>query len=523
MKLLIVDDEIITTEMLKEKLDRKYLELEEIYTAYNVAGAKELLEKYKIEIVLCDVEMPKSNGLELLEWVREYKKDTEFLFLTSHEKFEYAFGAIRNGAADYLLKPIDMAKVTQAIYTVVQKIKKKQQMNEIKGYWNYGKRKVVKNFWENVVWGELQGRSAQINEEILRLGLELEEKYSLVMFHLRKETVFQNRESKSLEWFILNNITAELLTADFRMENIINREDGEEFYLLVISEMGTQELKGNMESLKAELEKYYKDPICVGYISEQKEISRLGQMRKELLQYDKEHVYDQGEIFIFPELGRKQEKRGRQLDPKFIIKCLERGERVKLLEYLQKMVISNMEKDHSLAGLQSFQLELIQIVGGFLNKQELDMENLFTDPFFLDIQKQALTSEFAMIRWNAYYINKVFDSMPDCSRDSGIVDVIVDYIRKHYEENISRNTLADMVHFSPEYVGKVFKKEMGVSINDYMNSLRIAKAKDLLVFSNYKIIDIALMVGFDNMPYFSSVFKKYEGVSPAEYKKLNSR
>lgn len=220
MKLLIVDDEIITTEVLKEQLDRNYLELEEIYTAYNVAGAKELLEKYKIEIVLCDVEMPKSNGLELLEWVREYRKDTEFLFLTSHEKFEYAFGAIRNGAADYLLKPIDMAKVTQAIYAVVQKIKKKQQMNEIKGYWSYGKRKVVKNFWENVVWGELQGRGAQINEEILRLGLELEEKYTLVMFHLRKETVFQNRESKSLEWFILNNITAELLTADFRMENI---------------------------------------------------------------------------------------------------------------------------------------------------------------------------------------------------------------------------------------------------------------------------------------------------------------
>ncbi len=523
MKLLIIDDEVITTEVLKEQLDREYLELDAVYTAYNIAMAKKLLEENKIEIILCDVEMPQGNGLELLEWVRQYRKDIEFLFLTSHEKFEYTLGAIQNGAANYLLKPVDMAKVTQAVYTVVQKIKKMQQMNEIKGYWSYGKRKAIRNFWENAVWGELQDRSTEIKEEILRLGLELEEKYTLVMFHLRKETIFKNRESKSLEWFILDNIIAELLTVDFKMENIINRENGEEFYLIAVSEMNTKELKENMEPLKEELKKYYKDPICVGYISDQKKIFELGQMREELLQYDKEHVYEKGEIFVYSELGKKSSNRGKQLDSKFIIQCLERGERVKLLEYLQKIISSNREKDHSLAGMQYFQLELIQIVGGFLHKQEMDMEIFLADPFYLDIQKQAFTSEFAMIRWNAYYINKVFDCMPDRNKSRGMVDIIVDYIRKHYEENISRNTLADLVHFTPEYVGKMFKKEMGVSINDYINTLRIAKAKDLMVSTNYKIIDIALMVGFDNMPYFSSVFKKYEGISPAEYKKINGR
>ena len=102
-----------------------------------------------------------------------------------------------------------------------------------------------------------------------------------------------------------------------------------------------------------------------------------------------------------------------------------------------------------------------------------------------------------------------------------MLDTVVNYIREHYEENVTRNTLAQLVHFSPEYVGKAFKKKMGVSINDYVNKLRIEKAKNMLISTDYKIIDIALMVGFENMPYFSSVFKKYEGVSPAEFKKMH--
>ncbi len=113
-----------------------------------------------------------------------------------------------------------------------------------------------------------------------------------------------------------------------------------------------------------------------------------------------------------------------------------------------------------------------------------------------------------------------FDSIKSREKSDNMVEMLVDYIRQHYEENITRNTLAEMVHFSPEYVGKTFKKQTGSSINDYVNQLRIEEAKRLLKGTDNKVIDIALMVGFENMPYFSSVFKKYTGYSPAEYKKI---
>ena len=208
------------------------------------------------------------------------------------------------------------------------------------------------------------------------------------------------------------------------------------------------------------------------------------------------------------------------LDQKLILQCLEKGERVKLLEYLQKTMSLARKKNHSLTNMQYLQMELLRIVGIFLNKYEMDLEFLYSDTVYMDIQKKALTSEFDMVRWNTYVINKVFDSVENRKKGMGLVDVMVDYIRNHYEENLTRNTLAELVHFSPEYVGKMFKREMGVSINDYLNTLRVSKAKNMIASTNYKIVDIALMVGFENMSYFSSVFKKYEGISPAEYKKL---
>ena len=104
MNLLIVDDEIVTTQVLEEQLDRELLSIDQIYVAYNTSMARDILQKNKVELILCDIEMPKENGIHFLKWVREQKIQTEVIFLTSHEKFEYAYGAVQNGAANYLLK-----------------------------------------------------------------------------------------------------------------------------------------------------------------------------------------------------------------------------------------------------------------------------------------------------------------------------------------------------------------------------------------------------------------------------------
>lgn len=152
MNLLIVDDEIVTTQVLEEQLDRALLSIDQIYVAYNTSMARDILQKNKVELILCDIEMPKENGIHFLEWVREQKIQTEVIFLTSHEKFEYAYGAVQNGAANYLLKPIDMNKINQALLRVTEKIAWKQKTEEIREYWKIGKRKMVRYFWQEYCW-----------------------------------------------------------------------------------------------------------------------------------------------------------------------------------------------------------------------------------------------------------------------------------------------------------------------------------------------------------------------------------
>ena len=151
MNLLIVDDEVITTQVLKEKLNRKYL------------------------------------------GIRNNQKEAEFLFLTSHEKFEYIFSAMQQGASDYLLKPIDISKIEQALFKVTEKVRKQKQLNEVQEYWNYGKRRILKALWRNIIFGEISGQE-NIFKEIEKQGLERDIgcSYILVLVLFQKE----NRQEK---------------------------------------------------------------------------------------------------------------------------------------------------------------------------------------------------------------------------------------------------------------------------------------------------------------------------------------
>ena len=521
MKLLIVDDEIVTTEVLKEKLDRKYLGLEDIYTAYSVSMAEEILKRENIELILCDVEMPQANGLELLNWVRDNQGEVEFLFLTSHEKFEYIFGAMQKGASNYLLKPIDIPQITRALYNVIQKIRKRNQLNEVQEYWNYGKRKIMRTFFRNLLQGEISGKT-EIQQELIKLGLEhvMKEKYILIFFAFRKEQILTQGKEERLNQFIIDNVLSEALTEEFEMANLIHREENEQYYVIVISDKEKEEIKKQIRIVVPILEQYYVNPVRVIYISEKKELEKLAETRNEIMDYAREHIFENGEVLLFSELKEKGEKPRKILDQKFFLQCLEKGERVKLLEYLQKNITGIQKSDSSLLRLEYFRMELLQIVGVYLHKYDMDMEFILADQAYQKLWKKSLVSIFAMIQWSVYYINKVFDERADREKGKSIVDIMVDYIHNHYEENINRNMLAELIRLSPEYVGKMFKKEMGMGISEYLNNFRIQKAQNLLSTTNYKVIDIALMVGYDNMPYFTSLFKKTVGMSPVEYKKM---
>lgn len=136
MNLLIVNDEWLTAETMKKDICWKEYGIEEVYTAYHVDAAKLCIEEKKVDIMLCDIEMPGENGLSLLRWVRKNKKEIECIFLTCHASFAYAQEAISLGCQDYILIPARYEDIAAGIFRVVKRI---EAQREVERYQEYGK------------------------------------------------------------------------------------------------------------------------------------------------------------------------------------------------------------------------------------------------------------------------------------------------------------------------------------------------------------------------------------------------
>lgn len=127
---LIVDDDMATVEVVRNAVHWKQLGVENVSKAYNIEQAKRILLNEPINLVISDVEMPMGSGLDLLRWFREQKMDGEFLLLTCHEDFSYAFEALHNRAAEYLLKPFDVDVMEVALRRIIIRIKEQQALKK---------------------------------------------------------------------------------------------------------------------------------------------------------------------------------------------------------------------------------------------------------------------------------------------------------------------------------------------------------------------------------------------------------
>ena len=88
----------------------------------------------------------------------------------------------------------------------------------------------------------------------------------------------------------------------------------------------------------------------------------------------------------------------------------------------------------------------------------------------------------------------------------------------HYAEKITQSQIASLVYLSSSYFSKVFKDTMGCSFNEYLNRIRIEKARKLLECKEFEIDRISDMVGFENRSYFGKVFKQFTSTTPKQYR-----
>ena len=106
---------------------------------------------------------------------------------------------------------------------------------------------------------------------------------------------------------------------------------------------------------------------------------------------------------------------------------------------------------------------------------------------------------------------------------SSLSEEIIKYINNNYDNDISLQTVSDEFFISKNHISTLFKKETGFGFNEYLTVIRIKNSEHLLITTNMSISKIAFACGFQDSNYFSSVFKKANGVTPLKYRKENSK
>ena len=131
MRILLIDDEIVALNALKKRVDWVKYGFSEVLTAQDAATARAFLEKDRVDLVLCDIEMPGEDGLSLVEYVKTKDPATECIMVTCHADFNYIKKAMKFGVKDYILKPIDYEELDGLLVQFGEAFRSRQEKEQL--------------------------------------------------------------------------------------------------------------------------------------------------------------------------------------------------------------------------------------------------------------------------------------------------------------------------------------------------------------------------------------------------------
>lgn len=125
---------------------------------------------------------------------------------------------------------------------------------------------------------------------------------------------------------------------------------------------------------------------------------------------------------------------------------------------------------------------------------------------------------YEILQYFTEHLEAIMSAIAHSSRES-VLDDVLHYIKHNYADNITLENIAPLFGYNSSYLGRIFRKKMGETFNSYVARVRIDNSKQMLQQEDTKIYVIAEKVGYHNADYFHIMFKKYVGISPAEYRK----
>jgi two-component system response regulator YesN len=514
MQVLIVDDDRATVDVIYDRVNWDKLGINQVYTAYQIKSAKEIVSAHQIDIVISDIEMPQGSGLELLEWFRENQFEGEFLLLTCHENFDYAMHAVKLHAAEYLLKPLDVSVMEQAIKKIVLKVQEGRLLRENSEYGKWAKKnesQLLMSFWNMALTGEITPSEQELN-------IDINQEVCLVVSRITDMEKDKEKFNPNLLVFILKNIHSEKLCGSPESNSVVCFVY-ETYYVLASICHKDRELERKCRELIQDFRDIFQMTItcCMGNSCKISDLSDKFRSLNKIMDtnvayYGSCYTEDKGKA-----VGKHQ--LSPVLDPEQMESYLKQKKKVDFLNCLKVKLndkICQNTLDEQM--LKQVEQEVWQVVYTYLIQRGIQIPGLFMDDALKEMEPKASQSVTDMIRWVNFLIDRVFGYEEEVLSKYTMVDKINKFVKEHYRENIGRNEIAAYLYLTPEYLSKLYKKQTGKNLKDYIIDYRIEQAK-LLLQRGGRSSEVAQAVGFENFTYFSTLFKKMTGVSPNQYRK----
>ena len=535
---LIVDDEKMIRDDVYGLLSmEESLELD-LTTAASGVEAQTILEKRKIDIVIMDINMPQMSGLELYDIVRERWPFCKVIFLTGYSDFDYVYKVHKH--AKYVLKAEEDEKILEALRESVEEIENSLLLERLTDLQREQQKKPLlheRSMFLRELFEGYRSLSQLTGELSVQLGINLDPEKEVYYLILRHEAWYcenyQEQQNATQDCYQL----LERYFLDFMRGTFFEYNKNYIVLLLQPEKLLHEETIVKMLAGAGELfQKALKKNLgrTVSILVGERPVT-LSQLLQEFIGICDRMIWLSGEELV--QEGLQKEALAKETLPE--------NKKQELMQMLWRLeyYLEGMEEENSLNVLRQLQTEL-QSVKSMHDLFALEAYCTISSRLIGWIKRLELHEELAFrvgtlnlynvsmhANWqDAFgYLRHVAESIFSLKNQSvekqteDVVNQVKKYIVEHLDGDTSLYNLAEQVHFSQEYLLRIFKKKEGITILSYINDLKLTAAKQMLTDSELQVKEIADRLGFASQGYFGRFFRNKTGLTPNAYREAEKR
>ncbi|MCZ8523991.1 MULTISPECIES: response regulator transcription factor [Paenibacillus] len=519
-KVLIVDDELSIRKGLRTLIDWQRYGFEVAGDAPNGREGLRLHGEVSPDLMVVDIKMPGMDGLQLLGEIRKTDPACRFLILSGYADFHYAKQAIGCGVDGYMLKPVDEEEVHLQLERIAAELERKAQTHLRSG----------SKFREELLRGVLTGGAAadeMDSAELLELTGGPGSTCGIVLLSLTPcdggETPVE-AHGAARRWLTERFDGAGFVFAAEPYLGLLLRENPG---MPKVRQRLFEELGEGLAPLGLGF-KAAAGPAAghpAGLAASYAGAYRL--LRHRFLLDGKEiHTRLEAELEALAAGEAKPAEKAAAAAA--VEKCAEKlyfaldlGDKAAALAALEEAGRHMLRQDPAEQAVKTRFAQLVTVVLGKWSAGGTSAQPRVQDGMPVVAGLYGQPSYQAMLRYIGAAFEQLIDEAGSTSNEP-VLKQMLHFIQRHYSENLKLETLAELFKYNSGYLGKLFKNYTGDSFHTYLDKVRIRRAIELLG-EGLKVHQVAQLVGYANVDYFHSKFKKYVGMPPSAYKEKPQR